>query len=309
MKTLFSVFKKGLQKTSTALSRSVESLFKDVHNWGPEDYRKLEAVLLQSDFGVRSTQKIVSDIKDRYERGLIKSSHDIFGVCAEDVKALFPDDMRALRLAPHGSPSVIMMVGVNGSGKTTTSGKLAGQFVADGKKVMLCACDTFRAAAVEQLKLWAEKTGSAFVSSKSGADPAAVAFDATTSALAKKMDYLIIDTAGRQHTKKGLMEELAKIARVVKKVIADAPHETLLTVDAVTGANALNQAREFAKFADISGLILTKLDGSGKGGSLVAIHAELKLPIFFVGLGEQMEDLQPFSSELFTKAIFGMRGE
>jgi len=209
--------------------------------------------------------------------------------------------------AAPGTPTVIMMVGVNGSGKTTTCGKLAAQLIAEKKKVMLCACDTFRAAAVEQLKIWANRTGAAIVSSKSGADPASVAFDATSSAIAKKMDYLIIDTAGRQHTKKGLMDELAKIVRVIKKNIPDAPHETLLTVDATTGLNVISQAREFAKFAGVTGLVLTKLDGTGKGGAVVSVHSEFNLPVLFIGLGESAEDLQSFSQELFVNAIFNLK--
>jgi fused signal recognition particle receptor len=306
MKSVFSIFQRGFQKTATAVTRSVEGLFKDVHKWNDDDYKKLETILLRSDFGVHASRKIVSDIKDRYGRGLIKTSEDIFKICSEDVRALFNENSRPLITAPSGTPTVIMMVGVNGSGKTTTAGKLASQFVKDGKKVMLCACDTFRAAAVEQLKLWAEKTGASIVASKSGADPAAVAFDAVSSALAKRYDFLIIDTAGRQHTKKGLMDELSKIHRVVKKIIPAAPHETWLTVDAATGTNVVSQTREFAKFAELTGLVLTKLDGSGKGGSVVAIHFELKLPVLFVGLGEQPEDLQSFDPEMFTRAIFNL---
>jgi fused signal recognition particle receptor len=306
MKSVFSIFQRGFQKTATAVTRSVEGLFKDVHKWNDDDYRKLETILLQSDFGVHVSRKIVSDIKDRYGRGLIKTSEDIFKICSEDVRALFNENSRPIITAPRGTPTVIMMVGVNGSGKTTTAGKLAYQFVKDGKKVMLCACDTFRAAAVEQLKLWAEKTGAFIVASKSGADPAAVAFDAVSSALAKRYDFLIIDTAGRQHTKKGLMDELSKIHRVVKKIIPSAPHETWLTVDAATGTNIVSQTREFAKFAEVTGLVLTKLDGSGKGGSVAAVHSELKLPVLFVGLGEQPEDLQSFEPEMFARAIFNL---
>lgn len=309
MKSIFSVFQKGLKKTSTILSRSVESLFTNVHIWNAEDYAKLENVLIQSDFGVKTTKKIVSDIKERYELGLIKSSDDIIKICANDIISMLKNDMREIRKAPPGSPTVIMMVGVNGSGKTTTCGKLAAQFIADGAKVMLCACDTFRAAAAEQLKIWAERTGAAIVSSKSGADPASVAFDACSSALAKKMDYLIIDTAGRQHTKKGLMDELAKIVRIIKKVIPDAPNETLLTVDAATGLNVISQTREFAKIAGVTGLVLTKLDGSGKGGAVVSVHSEFNLPVLFVGLGESVEDLQKFSPELFASAIFNLNEE
>jgi fused signal recognition particle receptor len=306
MKSIFSVFQKGFQKTATTLSRSIEGLFRDVHHWTEEDYAKIETILIQSDFGVHLAKKIAADIKDRYSRGLIHGSADIYKICVEDIQSLFTEKSNRINSAPPGSPTVIVMVGVNGSGKTTTTGKLAHQFISDGKKVMLCACDTFRAAASVQLKLWAEKTGASFVSSKTGADPASVAFDAASSALAKKYEFLIIDTAGRQHTKKGLMDELSKISRVVNKIIPDAPHETLLTIDAATGANALSQTREFAKFANVTGLVLTKLDGSAKGGSVAAIHSELKIPILFVGLGEQLDDLQPFTPSLFAKAIFNI---
>jgi fused signal recognition particle receptor len=201
--------------------------------------------------------------------------------------------------------TVIFMVGVNGSGKTTTTGKLAAKWTQEGKKVMLAACDTFRAAAVEQLKLWGNRTGCPVVASSAGADPSSVTFDAIQSAQAKGYDILIIDTAGRQHNKKGLMEELAKMKRTASKIIPDAPHEVWLTIDASVGSNALAQAREFTKYADVTGLILTKLDGTGKGGMAVAIQQQLPLPIFFCGFGEQPEDLQPFDPVMFTDAVFG----
>ena len=196
------------------------------------------------------------------------------------------------------------MVGVNGSGKTTSAGKLAFMLTAQGKKVMLAACDTFRAAAIEQLKLWGERTQCPVIAAKTGADAASVAFDAVSSAKAKNMDFLIIDTAGRQQNQKGLMEELAKILRIIRKQLPEAPHETLLTLDASVGTNALSQAREFAAISGASALILTKLDGTGKGGAAAAVQEEFHLPILFVGLGEAPSDLQVFSPEMYAEAIF-----
>jgi fused signal recognition particle receptor len=201
------------------------------------------------------------------------------------------------------------MVGVNGSGKTTTIGKLASRLKGEGKKVVLAACDTFRAAAVEQLQLWGERTGCQVISAKHGADPASVAFDATKAAIAREADYLLIDTAGRQQNQKGLMDELAKIRRSIEKVCPGAPHEVWLTVDSTLGANVLSQAREFSKTTGVTGLVLTKLDGTGKGGMVVALHQEFELPTFYIGLGEQPEDLQPFCAEYYTNALFGKEEE
>ena len=204
---------------------------------------------------------------------------------------------------------MILFVGVNGSGKTTTIGKLAARLKGEGKKVILAACDTFRAAAVEQLLLWGERTDTQVISSRHGADPASVAFDATRAALARNADFLLIDTAGRQQNQKDLMEELAKIRRSVSKVYPDAPHEVWLTVDSSLGANVVNQAREFSKAAGVTGLVLTKLDGTGRGGMAVALHREFELPTFFTGLGEQPDELQPFDPELYADALFAPRGE
>ena len=221
------------------------------------------------------------------------------------MKEILRQRSRPIHYAEAGKPTVILMVGVNGSGKTTTIGKLAARFRADGKRVVLAACDTFRAAAVEQLQLWGDRTDSQVVSAKHGADPASVAYDATQAALARNADYLLIDTAGRQHNQKGLMDELAKIRRSIEKVYPGAPHEVWLTVDASLGGNVLNQAREFSKATGVTGLVLTKLDGTGKGGMVVALHQEFELPTFFIGLGEQPEDLQPFSPEFYADALFG----
>jgi fused signal recognition particle receptor len=304
MKTIFSVFKRGLQKTTTSMSRSIASVFSGTTVWSDETFDDLESMLISADFGVKASLKVVADIRDRYSRGQIATSEDIFKVATEDVRTILQRNIRPVNYQSNG-PTIIMMIGVNGSGKTTTAGKLAARWVGDNKKVMLAACDTFRAAAVEQLTLWSKRTGASIVSAQHGADPASVAFDATKAAVARDIDILLIDTAGRQHTKKGLMEELAKMRRSVEKACPDAPHEVWLTVDASLGSNAVNQAREFSRFADISGLVITKLDGTGKGGMAVALQQEFSLPVFFVGLGEQPEDLQPFAPGYYASALFG----
>ena len=304
MKSVFSIFKRGLQKTATSVARSVEGVFSDVKAWDESTYEDLEAALLSADFGVETSMQLVADLRDRYEHGLIKTSEQARNVVAADVLAILKKNHRAINLNNNGL-SVIFMVGVNGSGKTTTAGKLAAKWQNDGKKVMLAAGDTFRAAAVEQINLWGERINCPVVSSRTGADPSAVTYDAIESAKAKNYDLLIVDTAGRQHNKKGLMEELAKMKRTADKVLSGAPHEVWLTIDAGIGTNALNQAREFAKFAEVTGLVLTKLDGTGKGGMAVAIQQQQSLPVFFAGFGEQAEDLQPFDPEMFTAAIFG----
>ena len=302
--SLFDSFKRGLQKTATALSRSVTGIFTEVRKWDDETFRKLENELISADFGVAATKKIMADLRDRYRRGLLNGSDDILAIARDDMVAMLKPGTRALATAPEGSLTVILMVGVNGSGKTTTAGKLAYLLTRQGKKVTLAACDTFRAAAVEQLKLWGERTGSQVVASKQGADAAAVAYDAVSAAIARGSDCLIIDTAGRQHNQKALMDELAKMLRIIRKLKPDAPHETLLTIDASIGTNAIAQAREFAALSGASALVLTKLDGTGKGGAAAAIQEEFKLPILFVGLGEAPDDLQAFSPEHYADAIF-----
>ena len=303
MKSIFSVFQRGLQKTATSLSRSIGVIFSGTSAWNAETYEKLKSVLISADFGVSASTRIVADIKDRYERGVIKTSDDIMDIARTDIIAILNKNRIEASFKP-GSLSVILIVGVNGSGKTTTAGKLAYLWKNDGKTVMLSACDTFRAAAVEQLKLWGKKTDCPVVSSNPGADPSSVAFDAVQSALAKNYDFIIIDTAGRQHTKKGLMDELAKMKRVITKVYPEAPHAVWLTIDASIGTNGLMQAKEFLNTSGVTGLILAKLDGTGKGGIVVAIQEEFNLPVIFVGLGENPEDLQPFDPEMFSNALF-----
>jgi fused signal recognition particle receptor len=303
MKSVFSIFKRGLQKTATRVTRSVENVFLKVKAWDDSTYEELEIALLAADFGAETTFKLVKDLKDRYKRGLIKTSEDARKILESDIIEILSKNNRPIDL--QNDLTVIFMVGVNGSGKTTTSGKLAEKWTQEGKKVILAACDTFRAAAVEQLKLWGERTNCPVIASKTGADPSSVTFDAIESASTKGYDLLLIDTAGRQHNKKGLMEELSKMKRTAAKVMPDAPHEVWLTIDASIGTNALNQAQEFTKYANVTGLILTKLDGTGKGGMAVAIQQQMDLPIYFCGFGEQPEDLQPFDPKMFTEAIFG----
>ena len=296
MKSVFSIFKRGLEKTATKVSRSIRSMFTGVTSWTDETFDDLEAALISADFGVAASLKITGEIRDEYERGHISTTADIFEVAEKKVKEILNRNVRELRYAESGKPTVILFVGVNGSGKTTTIGKLA-------------AGDTFRAAAVDQLKLWGERTSSGVISAKHGADPASVAYDAASAALARGVDILLIDTAGRQQNKKGLMDELAKIVRSVNKVYPGAPHEVLLTVDASLGSNALSQAKEFSETAGVTGLVLTKLDGTGKGGMAVALSQEYNLPTFFIGLGEQPDDLQWFDPAYYADALFGGRGE
>ena len=301
--SIFDVFKRGLKKTAVAIGRGISGIFTSAKKWDEETFRKLENELLAADFGVSAARKITHSLRDRYQQGDFSGGDDILAVARQELCRILQEGGRSLKTAAEG-PTVILMVGVNGSGKTTTAGKLAFMLTGQGKKVMLAACDTFRAAAVEQLKLWGERTGCPVTASKTGADAAAVAFDAVASAKARNMDFLIIDTAGRQQNQKGLMDELAKILRIIRKQLPDAPHETLLTLDAGVGTNGLSQAREFAAISGASALVLTKLDGTGKGGAAAAVQEEFHLPILFVGLGEAPEDLQIFSPEMYAEAIF-----
>ena len=303
MKSVFKVFHNGLRKTAVSFSRKVGGCFSDTKEWNDESYDALEAALIGSDFGVPVTTRIIENIRDRYDRGSIKTGEDIITVAKNEVFSILSKNPGKLDFQTEGL-TVILLVGVNGCGKTTTAGKLAYLLKNEGKKVMLGACDTFRAAAIEQLNLWGKKNDSYVVSSRYGADPSSVAFDAVQAAKSRNYDYLIIDTAGRQHTKKGLMDELGKMNRSIAKVYPGAPQEVWLVVDGSIGANALAQAREFSKLGNMNGLVCTKLDGTGKGGMVVAIKDEFDLPVLFVGLGEQSEDLQLFDPAMFTDALF-----
>lgn len=306
--SIFSIFKRGLEKTTTKVARTISSVFTGTKSWSVTNFDDLEAMLIGADFGVAASKRIVADIRDRYDRGHIATTAEIGKVASETVTEILSEHQRPIHFVENGL-TVVLMVGVNGSGKTTSIGKLAAHYKGEGKKVMLAACDTFRAAAVEQLQLWGHRVEVPVVASQHGADPASVAFDAVKSALAKNIDILLIDTAGRQHTQKGLMDELAKIRRSIDKVYPGAPQEVWLTVDSSLGSNVVRQAKEFSECTGLTGLVLTKLDGTGKGGMVVALHQEFNLPTFFVGLGEQPEDLQPFSPEFYAAALFGVEAK
>lgn len=304
MASIFRIFQHGLQRTKAGLMRRLQAIFSDTGAWNAETYEQLEAALISTDLGAEISLRLVGDIRDRYERGLIATTSDVLAVGRETVLELLrPGEVPPVHRNPDG-PTVILVVGVNGSGKTTTVAKLAHHFRAQGQSVLLAAGDTYRAAGIEQLQIWGQRVGCTVVAGKQGGDAAAVAFDATTAAVQRRSDVLLIDTAGRQHTRRGLMEELAKTGRSIDKALPGAPHEVWLTVDASTGSNALVQAREFGRLFEITGLILTKLDGSGKGGVVVAIRQELGYPVRFVGLGEALDDLQPFDAEMFARALF-----
>ena len=303
--SIFSIFKRGLAKSATKLSRVVTSVFTGIKIHGKESFDDLEALLISADFGVPAALQITGEIREQYERGELSTDADLVISARNQVAEILKNGQRPINRPENGGPTVILMVGVNGSGKTTTIGKLAAKLKGEGKKVILAACDTFRAAAVEQLQLWGERTGCQVVSSRHGADPASVAFDAASAAVAREADFLLIDTAGRQHNQQNLMAELEKIRRSVNKAYPGAPHEVWLTVDSSLGANVVTQAREFSKCAGVTGLAITKLDGTGKGGMAVALHREFDLPIFYIGLGESPEDLQEFDPEYYADALFG----
>ena len=304
MASIFSIFKRGLEKSSVKVGRTISAIFGGEKEWDKETFDLLRDTLISYDFGVAAANDIADTLKDEYQRGKIKSSEDIYEVASTHVANILKRNMREIRHAGNNMPTVILFVGVNGSGKTTTVGKLANMLRNEGKKVVLGSCDTFRAAANEQLTLWSQRSGALLVASKNGADPSGVAFDAVKTAIAEKADYLLIDTAGRQHNQKNLMEELAKICRSINKVLPGAPHETWLTVDATIGANALSQAEKCSATANLSGIVVTKLDGSGKGGMAVALQKKFELPCFFAGLGEAPEDLQKFDADMYAKALF-----
>ncbi len=299
---LFQKFKEGLQKTHAKLVHEIKRIVTLSPKLTGQTLTELEHALIGADFGHAMTAQIVAAVKQAYEtQG--SAGLNVFAIARREVEKSLTSDKVALQRAPHGL-TVVSLVGVNGTGKTTTSAKLAHLIKARGETVVLAACDTFRAAAIEQIKLWGARLKVEVVAGAYGADPASVAHDAVTAALARGSHYLLVDTAGRLHTKHNLMQELQKLHRVMAKQLAGAPHEVLLVLDATTGMNALNQAREFNKAVPLTGLVVTKLDGTSKGGMVVAIQKELGLPIKFIGLGEQADDLQPFDAQEFAKALF-----
>ena len=299
---LFAKFKAGLQKTHGKLAHEIKRILTRSPKLEVADIDELEATLIAADLGMPVTARIVETVRKSYEtQG--KTQLSFFHIARAEVEKTLASNRAELNRSPDGL-TVVSIVGVNGTGKTTTAAKLAHLLQAQKRKVLLAACDTFRAAAIEQLKLWGQRLQVEVVAGAYGADPAAVAHDAVSAARVRKADYLLVDTAGRLHTKHNLMQELQKLHRVMGRQLPGAPHEVLLVLDATTGMNALNQAREFNKAVALTGLIVTKLDGTSKGGMIVAIQQELGLPIKFVGLGEQPDDLQPFDAGQFAQALF-----
>jgi len=299
---LFSKFKAGLAKTQSKLVHEIKRIVTRSPKLTAESLEEIEHALIAADLGVAMTTQIVAAVKLAYEtQGT--AGLDYLAIARAEIEKSLSTNKPALLKAASG-PTVVSIVGVNGTGKTTTSAKLANYIQSQNKTVLLAACDTFRAAAIEQLKLWGTRLKVEVIAGAYGSDAASVAHDAVTAALARKADYLFIDTAGRLHTKHNLMQELHKLHRVIGKQLAGAPHEVLLVLDGSTGMNALNQAREFNKAVPLTGLIVTKLDGTSKGGMVVAIQKELGLPIKFIGLGEQPDDLQPFDAKQFAQALF-----
>lgn len=299
---------KGLSKTKENIFSKISKAVLGKSRIDDEVLDNLEEVLISSDVGWETTVKIIDRIQDRIQRDKYLGTEELNNVLREEISSLMTENIADERddfsfETPH-KPYVIMVVGVNGVGKTTTIGKLAHQFKKSGKSVMLGAADTFRAAAVDQLTIWSERGGVPIVSQGMNADPASVAFDTLQSAVAKNIDVVLIDTAGRLHNKVSLMNELSKIRKVMQKVIPDAPHEVLLVLDASTGQNAIEQAKQFTEATQVNALALTKLDGTAKGGVIIGISDQFKIPVRYIGLGEQMEDLQIFNPKAFVDSLF-----
>jgi len=296
----------GLAASRTGFIARLTSLFAGKKEIDPTLLEQIEEVMLSSDVGVKTTHAILERLRDGLAKNELRDADAIWAALrAEATRILTVDGVLQGRIRGKGKPVVVLMVGVNGVGKTTTIGKLATRFTKDGRKVVLAAGDTFRAAAVQQLEVWGERVGADVVRGKDGADPGAVAFDATTRAKEAGADVLLIDTAGRLHTKAPLMDEIKKVRKSIAKAFEGAPHETLLVVDSTTGHNALTQAAMFKEAIDLTGIILTKLDGTAKGGIVLAICDELKVPVRYIGLGERAEDLREFDAEDFVEALFG----
>ncbi len=305
---LFKKFKEGLAKTVQAIAAKTAAIF-GAKPIDASSIETLEEALYTADFGVETTEEILTEIKAAYKKDKSLHGQEAAKIGAAVLKRVLAGAEGMLDTKTKtANPVVIAMIGVNGSGKTTTSAKLAWKLREDGKTVVLAACDTFRAAAVEQLKTWATRLNLEIIASHTGADSAAVAFDAWQAAKSRGRDFLIVDTAGRLHTKSNLMEELAKIRRVLQKNDATAPQHRWLVVDGSLGSNSIEQARVFHQSFGLTGLVVTKLDGTSRGGALVGIYRQLKIPIYFLGLGEKEEDLQPFSVDNYVKAVFGIEG-
>jgi fused signal recognition particle receptor len=300
----FDRMKQAVTRTRESLAERIE----DVVSIGKEIDRNtlddLEGTLLSADLGSATTQQVLEALRDKADRKQIKDIQELKRLLKEELLAILNAANQRPVQRVEGTPEVILVVGVNGTGKTTTIGKLSQVFRSQGKNVLLCAADTFRAAAIEQLEIWGQRTGTEVIKTRPGGDPAAVLFDALQAAVARKCDYVVVDTAGRLHTKTSLMAELDKMRRTAQRIIPGAPHETLLVMDATTGQNGLQQARMFTESAGVTGIVLTKLDGTAKGGVVVAISRELGLPVRYVGVGEKAGDLLPFDPKDFVNSLF-----
>ncbi|MBI2922925.1 MAG: signal recognition particle-docking protein FtsY [Planctomycetes bacterium] len=298
----FRKIKGGLEKTRKLLNTPVSQLFVFSRKLDDAFISEMEEVLITADIGVTTAMRIIEDVRFKYKHKEIMEVAQVYDYLKATLKKQFAGLARDVKLAPSG-PTVILIAGVNGTGKTTSVAKLAAHFRAAGKKVILGAGDTFRAAAIEQLTIWSSRLGVEIIKHQMNADPAAVAYDAVEAAVARKADVLLIDTAGRLHTKQNLMQELGKIRKVIQKKLPEAPHETFLVLDATTGQNAINQAKSFSEVLNVTGLVLAKLDGTAKGGVVVAIEEQLRLPVKFVGVGEKLEDLEVFDPDSFVEAL------
>jgi fused signal recognition particle receptor len=302
--TVLEKIKAAVKRTQENLNEGLQTLVEGKKDIDPEMLDELEAVMVSADIGIVTTTEVINAIREQMSRKVLQDPQQLRGAIKDELRKILRVNAAPPKQVAEGEPFVIMMVGVNGVGKTTTIGKLANRFKNSGKKVMLCAADTFRAAAGEQLEIWAQRSDVPIVRQQAGADPSAVLFDALKSAKSRHIDYVIVDTAGRLHTKHNLMTELEKMTRIAKREVSGAPHEVLLVMDATTGQNGLTQAKEFTRSAAVSGIVLTKLDGTAKGGVVTAIARELKIPIRFVGVGEKIDDLIEFSPDDFVESLF-----
>ena len=298
----FDRLKEGLQKTRKGITEKLDQVLVSFGVINEELFDELEEVLITSDIGVETAMRVMSGLRKKVKDNKATNPALVKGLLKEQLEEMLGKDNAKLQKDP--SPAIITVIGVNGVGKTTSIGKIASMLKKDGKKVLLAAGDTFRAAAIDQLQIWSDRVGVDLIKQAEGSDPAAVIYDAVQAAKARKADVLICDTAGRLHTKKNLMEELKKVTRIIDREMPGARRETLLVLDATTGQNAVAQAKTFSESAEITGIILTKLDGTAKGGIVIAISAELNIPVKLIGVGEKLEDLQPFNSKEFVEALF-----
>ncbi len=300
--TLLDKLKSGIEKTRAGLVENLETVFAGKKEIDADLLEELEYTLISADIGIRTTSEILEDIRQRVDRRMLGDAQELKQLIREHLIDVLQATERPLPRVTE-PPAVVLVVGVNGTGKTTTIGKLARLYKAEGRSVLLCAADTFRAAAIEQLEIWGQRTSTEVVRQKPGADPSAVLFDALQTGKSRKLDYVIADTAGRLHTKSNLMAELEKMSRTAQRIVPGAPHEVLLVMDATTGQNGLEQARRFTETSGVTGIVLTKLDGTSKGGIVFAITRELSIPVKFVGIGEAIEDLREFEPKEFVDAL------